>query len=139
MGGEDDVDLNHLRDCNPDPRVHNCGGMDIAKDYRKVRRLIGLVPQEIALEPFETVINSVRFSRGLFGCAADDGYLDTVLKTLSLYDKKHTKTKELSGGMKRRVLIAKALSHAPRFLFLDEPPPGWMWNCARICGPLSLI
>ena len=100
------------------------GGFDILKDYRRARRLIGLVPQELVLEPFERVINTVRFSRGLFGYAGDDVYIETVLRQLSLYDKRDSAIKELSGGMKRRVLIAKALSHQPRILFLDEPTAG---------------
>ena len=99
-------------------------GHDVVKNYRKARALIGLVPQEIALEPFETVWNSVSFTRGLFGKSRDDAYLETILRQLSLWDKKDAQTKELSGGMKRRVLIAKALSHGPRILFLDEPTAG---------------
>ncbi len=100
------------------------GGHDIIKDYRAARSMIGLVPQEINLEPFERVINTVRFSRGLFGKAPDDGAIEKVLKQLSLWDKKDNQIRELSGGMKRRVLIAKALSHDPRVLFLDEPTAG---------------
>ncbi|WP_224824942.1 ABC transporter ATP-binding protein [Cognatishimia sp. MH4019] len=99
-------------------------GHDVVKNYRKARALIGLVPQEIALEPFETVWNSVSFTRGLFGKAKDDAHLESILRQLSLWDKKDAQTKELSGGMKRRVLIAKALSHGPRILFLDEPTAG---------------
>ena len=100
------------------------GGHDILTAYRGARNLIGLVPQEITLEPFEKVINTVRFSRGLFGKAADDAYLESLLRQLSLWDKKDSKVMALSGGMKRRVLIAKALSHEPRVLFLDEPTAG---------------
>lgn len=100
------------------------GGHDILTDYRAARGMIGLVPQEIALEPFEKVINTVRLTRGLFGKPRDDAYLDEVLKKLSLFDKRDQPTKELSGGMKRRVLIAKALSHEPKVLFLDEPTAG---------------
>ncbi len=100
------------------------GGHDILTAYRAARQLIGLVPQEVALEPFETVINTVRFSRGLFGFARDDDYLRQILEQLSLWDKRSAPVKELSGGMKRRVLIAKALSHQPRILFLDEPTAG---------------
>ena len=86
--------------------------------------MIGLVPQEINLEPFEKVINTVRFSRGLFGKPRDDGAIEKVLRQLSLWDKKDAQIRELSGGMKRRVLIAKALAHDPRVLFLDEPTAG---------------
>ncbi|WP_158969131.1 ABC transporter ATP-binding protein [Chachezhania sediminis] len=100
------------------------GGFDIARDYRKTRSLIGLVPQDIALEPFETVYRTVSFSRGLFGKPRNDAFVGEVLKKLSLWDKKDSQIKELSGGMKRRVLIAKALSHEPRVLFLDEPTAG---------------
>lgn len=102
----------------------NVGGFDIITDYRKARKLIGLVPQEVVLEPFEKVINTVRFSRGLFGYPANEKYIEGILKQLSLWDKRDTPIKELSGGMKRRVLIAKALSHEPRILFLDEPTAG---------------
>ena len=100
------------------------GGFDTIKDYRATRDLIGLVPQEINLEPFETVFSSVSFSRGLFGKPRDDAYINRILDQLSLGDKKHSKIMALSGGMKRRVLIAKALSHEPRVLFLDEPTAG---------------
>ena len=100
------------------------GGYDVESQYRKAREMIGLVPQEIALEPFETVMNSIRFSRGLFGKPKNEDYLDEVLKTLSLYDKKNARVITLSGGMKRRLLIAKALAHEPKILFLDEPTAG---------------
>ncbi|MEP6017415.1 MAG: ABC transporter ATP-binding protein [Paracoccaceae bacterium] len=110
-------------------------GHDITSDYRAARSLIGLVPQEIALEPFEKVINTVRFSRGLFGKGRKDSVVEDILKRLSLWDKRKSAVKELSGGMKRRVLIAKALAHEPRILFLDEPTAGVdvelrkdMWN-----------
>ncbi|MFY0690411.1 MAG: ABC transporter ATP-binding protein [Paracoccaceae bacterium] len=114
------------------------GGFDIARDYREARRLIGLVPQEITLEPFEKVINTVRFSRGLFGKPADPAHIEKILRQLSLWDKKDARIRQLSGGMKRRVLIAKALSHEPRVLFLDEPTAGVdvelrkdMWQVVR--------
>jgi ABC-2 type transport system ATP-binding protein len=100
------------------------GGHDIRTDWRAARRLIGLVPQEIALEPFEKVINTVRFTRGLYGEGQDDAYVEKVLRSLALWDKRDAATKELSGGMKRRVLIAKALAHRPKVLFLDEPTAG---------------
>lgn len=100
------------------------GGHDIVRDYRSARSLIGLVPQDINLEPFETVTNTVNFSRGLFGYPRDAKAVEAVLRQLSLWDKKNAKTMQLSGGMKRRVLIAKALSHEPRVLFLDEPTAG---------------
>ncbi len=100
------------------------GGFDHARDFRAARDLIGLVPQEINLEPFETVMNSVRFSRGMFGKPKDDARIEDILKLLSLHDKKDSRIMTLSGGMKRRVLIAKALCHEPRILFLDEPTAG---------------
>ncbi len=113
-------------------------GHDIETDYRHTRSLIGLVPQEITLEPFETVSRTVGFSRGLFGKRADKGYIEKVLRSLSLWDKRNDKIVTLSGGMKRRVLIAKALSHEPRILFLDEPTAGVdvelrkdMWKLVR--------
>lgn len=99
-------------------------GHDILTDFRAARSMIGLVPQEVALEPFETVINTVRFSRGLFGKPRNDAKIEEVLRKLTLWDKKDNQMKELSGGMKRRVLIAKALAHEPRILFLDEPTAG---------------
>lgn len=100
------------------------GGHDIVTGYRAARSMIGLVPQEINLEPFERVINTVRFSRGLFGKTSDDAAIEKVLRQLSLWDKKDDQIRTLSGGMKRRVLIAKALAHDPRVLFLDEPTAG---------------
>ena len=100
------------------------GGFDVVKEYKRSRKLIGLVPQEIALEPFEKVINTVNYSRNLFGYSPDANYIEGLLKKLSLWDKRNSKIIELSGGMKRRVLIAKALSHNPKILFLDEPTAG---------------
>lgn len=102
----------------------NVGGHDILRDWRAARSLIGLVPQELSLESFDTVLNVCRFSRGLFGKAPDDAHLEKVLTQLSLWDKRDSKVIALSGGMKRRVLIAKALSYEPRVLFLDEPTAG---------------
>ena len=100
------------------------GGNDVIRDFRAARNLIGLVPQEITLEPFEKVFNTVSFSRGLFGKPRNPAHIEKVLRQLSLWDKKDSKVMALSGGMKRRVLIAKALSHEPRVLFLDEPTAG---------------
>ncbi|WP_339897249.1 ABC transporter ATP-binding protein [uncultured Gilvimarinus sp.] len=98
--------------------------LDIHKDFRQARKQIGLVPQELSVNIFESVWDTIRFSRGLFGCAPDDAYLEQLLKTLSLWDKKDSRIMALSGGMKRRVLIAKALAHQPNILFLDEPTAG---------------
>ena len=99
-------------------------GHDIVAEYRKARELIGLVPQELTTDAFETVWATVSFSRGLFGKPADPGHIERTLKALSLWDKKDSKIITLSGGMKRRLMIAKALSHEPRVLFLDEPTAG---------------
>ena len=113
-------------------------GYDIVSDYRQTRNLIGLVPQELTLSAFDSVWNTVNFSRGLFGKPPDTAYLEQLLKDLSLWDKRDSELRELSGGMKRRVLIAKALSHEPRVLFLDEPTAGVdvelrqdMWKMVR--------
>jgi ABC-2 type transport system ATP-binding protein len=113
-------------------------GHDIVDGYRITREMIGLVPQELTLGAFDTVWNSVNFSRGLFGKKQDHAYIEQLLKDLSLFDKKDNELRELSGGMKRRVLIAKALSHEPRILFLDEPTAGVdvelrkdMWQLVR--------
>jgi len=110
-------------------------GYDIQSQYRSARHLVGLVPQEVVLEAFETVMNTVRFSRGLFGRPHDEALYERILRQLSLWDKRNNRIRELSGGMKRRVLIAKALCHEPRVLFLDEPTAGVdvelrrdMWN-----------
>ena len=99
-------------------------GYDIEKDYRQTRSQIGLVPQELTIETFETVSNVLEFSRGLFGKPKDPAHIEKVLKSLSLWEKRNNKLMTLSGGMKRRVLIGKALSHEPRILFLDEPTAG---------------
>lgn len=113
-------------------------GHDVIKDYRASRSKIGLVPQELSTDAFESVWAAVRFSRGLFGKPRNDAYIEKILKDLSLWDKRDNRIMELSGGMKRRVLIAKALSHEPSILFLDEPTAGVdvelrrdMWNMVR--------
>ncbi len=113
-------------------------GFDNVSGYRKSRELIGLVPQELTLGQFDTVWNTICFSRGLFGKKKNKTYLEQLLKDLSLFDKKNSELRALSGGMKRRVLIAKALSHEPKILFLDEPTAGVdvelrkdMWNIVR--------
>lgn len=114
------------------------GGHDIRTDWRAARKMIGLVPQEIALEPFEKVIDCVRYTRGLYGLPPDEAYVEQLLRSLALWGKRDARTRELSGGMKRRVLIAKALSHRPKVLFLDEPTAGVdvtlrreMWTVVR--------
>jgi ABC-2 type transport system ATP-binding protein len=113
-------------------------GRDIIRDYRATRSAIGLVPQELTTDQFETVWDTVSFSRGLFGKPPSPAHIESILKQLSLWDKRATRIKELSGGMKRRVMIAKALSHEPRVLFLDEPSAGvdvelrrGMWEMVR--------
>jgi ABC-2 type transport system ATP-binding protein len=123
---------------NPSGGKVTVDGHDILTEYRAARSIIGLVPQELTTDAFETVWATVSFSRGLFGKPPNPAYIEKVLKDLSLWDKKDSKIMTLSGGMKRRVLIAKALSHEPRVLFLDEPTAGVdvelrkdMWNVVR--------
>ena len=123
---------------NPTSGTVTADGHDIVKDYRAARAKIGLVPQELSTDAFETVWATVKFSRGLFGKPPNPEHLEKVLRDLSLWDKKDSKIMTLSGGMKRRVLIAKALSHEPRILFLDEPSAGVdvqlrrdMWQMVR--------
>ena len=109
---------------NPTEGTIRAFGKDIRQDWRTVRRKIGLVPQELAFDMFDFVGRSVAYSRGMFGCPPDPGRIEEVLKSLSLWDKRDVRIRELSGGMKRRVMIAKALSHDPELLFLDEPTAG---------------
>lgn len=123
---------------NPTSGSVSADGHDIVKDYRAARAKIGLVPQELSTDMFETVWATVSFSRGLFGKAPNPAHIEKVLRDLSLWDKRHSKIMTLSGGMKRRVLIAKALSHEPTILFLDEPTAGVdvdlrrsMWDMVR--------
>jgi ABC-2 type transport system ATP-binding protein len=123
---------------NPSGGTVTVAGHDIVRDYRAARSLVGLVPQELSTDAFETVWATVKFSRGLFGKAPNPQYLEKVLRDLSLWDKKDSKIMTLSGGMKRRVLIAKALAHEPDILFLDEPTAGVdvelrrdMWQMVR--------
>ncbi|MEO7339101.1 MAG: ABC transporter ATP-binding protein [Caldimonas sp.] len=123
---------------NPGSGTVTVDGHDILRDYRAARSLIGLVPQELTTDAFETVWATVSFSRGLFGKKADPAHIEKVLRSLSLWDKKDNRIMTLSGGMKRRLLIAKALSHEPKILFLDEPTAGVdvelrrdMWQLVR--------
>jgi len=123
---------------NPSSGTVTADGHDIVRDYRAARAKIGLVPQELSTDAFETVWSTVNFSRGLFGKPPNPAYIEKVLRDLSLWDKKDSKIMTLSGGMKRRVLIAKALSHEPGILFLDEPSAGvdvelrkGMWQMVR--------
>ena len=106
-------------------------GYDVVKDYRRTRSMIGLVPQELHLEAFEKVFQNVSYTRGLYGKKKDSAFIEKILRDLSLWDKKDSKLRELSGGMKKRALIAKALSHEPKILFLDEPTAGVDINLRR--------
>ena len=123
---------------NPTGGTIRVNGYDVVREFRKAREQIGLVPQELTVEPFAKVFATVKFSRGVFGKARDDAHITRVLKDLSLWDKRDNITREISGGMKRRVMIAKALAHEPQVLFLDEPTAGVdvelrrsMWNVVR--------
>lgn len=127
---------------NPSSGTIRADGSDIVRDYRAARTKIGLVPQELSTDAFETVWATVNFSRGLFGKPPNPAFLEKILRDLSLWEKRDSKIMALSGGMKRRVMIAKALSHEPTILFLDEPTAGvdvelrrdmWRWcaGCAR--------
>jgi ABC-2 type transport system ATP-binding protein len=123
---------------NPSSGVIVADGHDIVRDFKPARKKIGLVPQELHTDAFEKVIDTVNFSRGLFGFAPNPAYIEKVLRDLSLWEKRNSKIMELSGGMKRRVMIAKALSHEPKILFLDEPSAGVdvelrrdMWEMVR--------
>jgi ABC-2 type transport system ATP-binding protein len=112
-------------------------GHDHVRDYRAARALVGLVPQELSTDAFETVWSTMRFSRGLFGRPPDPAHLERVLRELSLWDKRDAKIMTLSGGMKRRVLIAKALAHEPSCCSWTSPPPGSTSSCATTCGTWS--
>lgn len=123
---------------NPSGGSARIGGHDILRDYRQARRLVGLVPQDISLAPFDKVLQTVRLSQGLHGKGRDESLIEQVLRRLSLWDKRDARIRALSGGMKRRLLIAKALCHGPRVLFLDEPTAGVdvdlrrdMWDIVR--------
>jgi ABC-2 type transport system ATP-binding protein len=132
----------------PSSGTVSVGGHDILRDFRAARELIGLVPQELAITPFETVWQTVSFSRGLFGKPADPGYVEKVLRDVALWERRKSKIVTLSGGMKRRVMIAKALVHEPKVLFLDEPTAGvdvelrqGMWEVLRTlqAGGVTII
>ena len=132
----------------PSSGTVSVGGHDILRDFRAARELIGLVPQELAITPFETVWQTVSFSRGLFGKPADPGYVEKVLRDVALWERRKSKIVTLSGGMKRRVMIAKALVHEPKVLFLDEPTAGvdvelrqGMWEVVRTlqAGGVTII
>ena len=112
-------------------------GHDVVTDYAAARKALGIVPQELVFDPFFSVRETLRIQSGYFGVKGNEAWIDEVLAELGLTDKAHANMRQLSGGMKRRVLVAQALVHRPPVIVLDEPRPVWTWNCARCCGSSS--